>query len=89
MSINPFETALDSDTLIDAIRSKLGIRNCIREMTDKEIRMVCRVVGLKTPGTTVENGQESFSRIGFETMISMALYTFPWYYEKWELSQHN
>jgi len=59
------------------------------QMTDKEIRVVCRYLGSLAPDTCFEDGNPVFGRIGISTMLSIALYEFPDFYDRYQLSQYN
>lgn len=60
-----------------------------KDLTDDEIAEVCRHIASYAPDTVCVNGKPQFGEIGISLMLSIALYEFPWFYQKHELWQRN
>lgn len=60
-----------------------------KDLTDAEIAKVCKFIALCAPDTKTVNGKVEYGEIGISLMLSIALYEFPWFYEKFELWQRN
>jgi len=75
--------------IIDTIKAELGIDKPNEEMTDDEIQQTLRYVGDRAPDTEWGDGKPILGRIGIEVMIFLAIMEFPWWYERWNLSQWN
>jgi len=59
------------------------------EMSDDEIRTVCKWLAERAPDTTFDDGRPKLGRIGTAVMLSVALYEFPDFYDRYDLSQFN
>lgn len=60
------------------------------ELTDEEIRLVAQIFGMREPDTRWgEDGKPIFGKKGIDAMLTIALYVFPWFYSKYNLSQFN
>jgi len=59
------------------------------EMSDDEIRAVCKWLAERAPDTMLVNGEPKLGRMGIGVMVSVVLYEFPEFYEKYGLSQFN
>jgi len=59
------------------------------QMTDDEIRTVIRALAECTHDTTWVDGQLVFGKNAIDLMLFIALTEFPWFYEKYELSQFH
>jgi hypothetical protein len=82
------------DQFIDAevqyIKNDLGIDNDNDKMTDEEIKRVLQVFGARELDTQwSEDGTPIFGKEGINAMMTVTLYVFPWYFEKYGLSQFN
>ena len=80
---------LDTDTIIDITKGQLGITNSRSEMTDEDIRSVMKFLASGAPDTMLFDDKPIFGRIGFGLMLSLTLYEFPEFYERYGLSQWN
>jgi len=79
---------LDTDTIIDLAKVQLGI-SLDSTMTDEEIGNVMKFLASDAPGTIEVDGKPVFGRIGIALMLSLTLYEFPKFYERYELWQIN
>ena len=59
------------------------------DMTDDEIRTVIRALAECTHDTTWIDGQLVYGKKAIDLMLFIALAEFPWFYEKYELSQFH
>lgn len=59
------------------------------EMTDDEIRTVCKWLGQQAPDTIWVEDKPTLGKIGINIMLFIALTEFPWFYERFELAQFN
>ena len=59
------------------------------DMTDDEIRTVIRALAECTHDTTWVDGHLIFGKKAIDLMLFIALSEFPWFYEKYELSQFH
>jgi len=66
-----------------------GIPGENKDLTDDEIAEVCRHIALYAPDTIYVNGKPQFGKIGISAMLSVALYIFPWFYQRHELWQRH
>ena len=68
----------------------LGIDKPNSELSDDEIKRVCRQVGSLASDTIIEDdGATTYNQQGIQWMIWVCLYCFPKYYEKFQLSEPN
>lgn len=79
----------DTSSAVDAAKQYLGIGKLNAEMTDEEIRTVCKWIGEKAPDTVWAGDKPVFGRMGISAMLFIALTEFPEFYEKYRLSQFN
>ncbi len=77
---------LDTDTVVCAARSALGIDTPNAYLSDDEIREICRWVGENAPDTIEVDGKKIIRRMGISAMLFIALTEFPEYYERYELA---
>jgi hypothetical protein len=60
------------------------------ELTDDEIRKVVQIFGIRELDTQWgEDGKPIFGPKGVAATLCVVLYVFPWFYEKYSLSQFN
>ena len=59
------------------------------QMTDDEIRTVIRALAEVTHDTTWVDGHLVFGSKAIDLMLFIALAEFPWFYEKYDLSQFD
>lgn len=79
----------DTDTVVCAARTALGISTPTEQLTDDEIRRICRWVGENAPDTITVDGKKVLRRMGIDAMLFIALTEFPEFYERYELAQFN
>jgi len=60
-----------------------------KDLADDQIAKVCRFIASFAPDTKHVDGKLEYGEIGISVMLSIALYEFPWFYEKYELWQRN
>ena len=75
-----------TSSAVTVVKGYLHIDKPNNEMTDEEIRKVCRWFGEHAPDYEVVNGVGVFGREGIEAMMFIALTEFPSFYTKYELS---
>ncbi len=80
---------LDTDTAVSVAKAALDITTPNSLMVEEEVREVCRWIGENAPDTITVDGRKVFRRMGIEAMLFIALTEFPWFYEKFELTQFN
>ena len=78
-----------TDSIIDIVRHQLDIFKPNQDMTDDEIGQVMRFLGQTAPDTMWVNDKPLMGRIGISLMLSLTLYEFPEFYERFELWQRN
>lgn len=78
-----------TDAIIDATRHQLGIFKSSEDMTDDEIGEVMRFLGQTAPDTIWADDKPIMCKIGISLMLSLTLYEFPEFYERFELWQRN
>jgi len=66
-----------------------GINTSNLDMSDEEIRTVCKWLAEKAPDTIWADNEPIFGRMGFDVMLSITLYEFPDFYERYGLTQVN
>ncbi len=81
-----FKTSSD---MVNMAKGVCRITTPNEEMTDKEIAEVCRYLGSLAPDAYCVDGTPFYGRIGVSTMLSIALYEFPDFYDRHQLSQYN
>lgn len=79
----------DITAIVEVAKQACGINKPNSEMTDDEIRTVCKRVAQYAPDTVWVGGEPVFGRLGISTLLSLALYEFPDFYEKYELCEFN
>lgn len=79
----------DTGAAVEVAKQACGITTPIPDMTDEEIRTVCKWLAEKAPDTTWVDGAPVFGRIGIDVMLSIAVIEFPDFYERNGLSQFN
>ncbi len=80
---------IPTDTIIDVSRSQLGISTPSDKMSDDEIAHVMRFLGASAPDTVWDGDDFKFGPLGLALVLSLTLYEFPDFYERYELWQTN
>ena len=77
-------------SVVEEAKHRLLISKPNSELTDDEIKSVCRKVGQMAPDTDWdEKGEPIFGHEGIYWMIEITIFLFPKFYEKMGLSQFN
>lgn len=79
----------DPSTAIELAKRVCGISIPNDEMSDEEIRTVCKWVAQEAPDTVWADGKPVFGRMGVGVMLFLAITEFPEFYEEHGLSQFN
>ncbi len=74
---------------VETAKQACSITTSNPEMSDEEIRTVCKWLAERAPDTTYIDGKPKLDRIGTGVMLSIALYEFPDFYDRYGLSQSN
>ena len=83
------KTSMAAGELVDIAKQELGITFSNALLDDEDIRGICKWVGQHAPDT-IENGDETHIKSkGIDAMLFISLSVFPWFYERYELSQMN
>jgi hypothetical protein len=80
---------LTTSHIVSVAKIVCGIDGENEELTDKQIAEVCKLVAFGAPDTTHVNGKIMYGEIGISVMLSISLYEFPWFYQRYELWQRN
>jgi hypothetical protein len=85
-----FDEDFEAYSLVETMKMVLDIDHPNAEMTDSEIKAVCRLIGTLADDTTHdENGKPIYGEQGIYWMIEICLYVFPKYWEKMGLAEYN
>jgi len=85
--IRSYLAAID---MVNVARVELGITEKIPSFSDDDVRGVCRWIGSRAPDTiTRDDDSLVFGKHGIDIMLFISLNVFPWFYEKYGLSQVN
>ena len=57
--------------------------------TDEQIADICKLIASFAPDTKFNGSKTEYGEIGISIMLSIALYEFPEFYQKYELWQRN
>ena len=79
----------DPSSTVELAKESCSIGKPNSEMTDDEIRIVCKWLGYQAPDTTWVDGKLTLGKMGINLMLFIALTEFPWFYEMYELAQFN
>jgi len=79
----------ESSVFVNAAKKACCIQGENKDLTDKQIGKLCRFIASFAPDTNYINGKFDYGEIGISVMLSIALYEFPWFYQKYELWQRN
>lgn len=79
----------DTGLAVETAKQACNIATPNPEMSDEEIRTVCKWLAEKAPDTIWANDEPKLGRMGIGVMMSVALYEFPEFYDKYGLSQFN
>ena len=79
----------DTGLAVEAAKQACSITTPNPEMSDEEIRTVCKWLAERAPDTIVADGKPKLGRMGVGVMLSVALYEFPDFYDRYGLSQFN
>ncbi len=79
----------DTGLAVELAKQACSITTPNPEMSDEEIRTVCRWLAEKAPDTIWVDSEPKLGRMGIGVLVSVALYEFPDFYEKYDLSQFN
>jgi len=79
----------NTDTVVCVARIALNIGTPNEELSDDEIRRLCKWVGEKAPDAITIDNKKILGRIGIDAMLFIALTEFPEFYVKYELAQSN
>lgn len=80
------EDILDTDELIVTVCSKCGIVTFPRNLCNEEIARVCRWIGENAPDAITVGGKPAIGRVGFDTMIFVAITEFPRFFDEHQLA---
>lgn len=80
---------LNTSTAVSMAKKLCRISSENKDLTDKQIGEICRLIASFAPDTNYINGKTEYGEIGISVMLSIALYEFPWFYQKYELWQRN
>jgi len=77
-------------SMIEEAKHRLLISKPNSELTDDEIKSVCRIIGQMAPDTDWnEKGESIFGHEGIYWMIQVTIFYFPAYFSKNGLAQFN
>ena len=77
-------------SMVEEAKRRLLISKSSSELTDDEIKSVCRMIGQMAPDIDWnEKGEPIFGHEGIYWMIEVTIFHFPKYYEKMGLAQFN
>ncbi len=79
----------DTGLAVETAKQACGIATPNPDMSDEEIRTVCKWLAERAPDTTYVGGKPKLGKIGTGVMLSIALYEFPDFYDRYGLSQFN
>ncbi len=79
----------DTDSVVCVARIALDISTPTEELTDEEIRRICKWIGERAPDTITIDNKKMLGRMGIDAMLFIALTEFPEFYERYELAQFN
>jgi len=88
--IEEFDESMELGFVVECTKETLEIDKPNSEMTDDQIKEVCRAIGELASDTDYDaNGEIIFGHQGIDFMIQVCLYQFPMYWEKMGLAQFN
>lgn len=79
----------NTSVIIQMAKRVCSISGENKDLADDQIAEVCRFIASFAPDTNYINGKAEYGEIGISVMLSIALYEFPWFYQKFELWQRN
>jgi len=79
----------DTGLAVETAKQVCGIATPNSEMSDEEIRTVCKWLAERAPDTILVGGEPKLGRLGIGIMLSIALYEFPDFYDRYGLGQFN
>ncbi len=79
----------DTSSTVELAKESCGVLTPSSEMTDDEIRTVCKWIGQHAPDTMLIDGKPTLGRIGIGAMLFITVTEFPEFYEKYGLAQFN
>jgi len=82
-------TYLSTSLITRIAKDACNIPGRNEDLTDDEVGEVCRYFAECAPDTAFIEGKPKFGEVGIALMLSIALYEFPWFYQKYELWQRN
>ncbi|MFZ2036444.1 MAG: hypothetical protein WBL37_09035 [Dehalococcoidales bacterium] len=89
-AVERFDWNFEAHSLVETMKLVLDIDHSNGEMTDEEIKAVCREIGSLADDTTYDrNRKPIFGHQGIEWMIAITLYVFPKYWERMGLAEYN
>ncbi len=88
--IEGFDEEYELNWVIECAKEMLDITHSNDEMTDDEIREVARLIGGLADDTTFDDERQFvYGHKGIDLMLTVVLYAFPLFWEKYELAQFN
>ncbi len=71
----------DTSSAVDVAKQSLGMGKPTSEMTEDDIRAVCKWIGERAPDTMWIDGKAKLGRLGIGAMLFIVLTEFPRFYE--------
>ena len=88
--LDRFESTFEIASRVNNIKHMLEIIRSYDEMSDFEIKAVCREIGKFMKETRYDkHGTPIFSLAGIDFIVTVCKYCFPRFWEKWDLGQFN
>lgn len=87
--MKPTPSYTRASAIVNVAKKSCGISEDNSRLTDTQIGKICRHIAAFAPDTIIDDGKLQYGEIGISVMLSIALYEFPWFYQKYELWQRN
>jgi hypothetical protein len=88
--IEGFDESMELGSVVESFKDMFEIDKPNSELSDEEIKKVCRAIGELSPDTTYgDDGEIIFGNQGTSWMVTTTLYFFPGYWERYGLAQFN
>jgi len=85
-----FDEEFELGFVVECAKEMLDITHKNDEMTDDEIREVARLIGGLADDTTFDDERQFvYGHKGIDFMLTVVLFEFPSFYERYELAQFN
>lgn len=75
--------------VVEIAKAAYNITKRNDELTDSEVAELCKLIALCALGNRVIDSKVRYSEAAISLMLSIALYEFPWFYQRHRLWQVN